>query len=338
MRSPHGSARQLALLADANPVCVRSCYCGRYGEAGACPGAEVSGILQPSDPDFGSRLGEVGGLDILATQARPQDPLLLPAFLPQVDGGAAVRGRPASTVVVTLARLREQLGVPLRKSRTLQERLNLDPGVRVGIFLTGPDPLLEDLWTRRSLWLDAFTQLRPDFVVGPTYSVWRDDYALEGLYSIRRSVYFFGLLQQRGLPSIVNVYWREQDDIAVWQRWLAQNPVEAIAMDLQCLGQTEVPTFLRELAELRSGLSRPVRLVVNGLTAGRRLDALIAVWPSVTVTSNLYVLAGSRRRRVPRRDGSFGRGRSDDPPGVLHGQEVAQIERWLSARLGHQAA
>lgn len=308
-----GPSAQLALFPDTNLVCARSCWCGRVGRAGACPGGDVPGLLQPSDPDFDVRLAETDGLDISNTRARPQPPLLLPAFLPQVDGSAVVSTTRRPVVVITLAALAKRCGVQLRNARPLRERLGLAPGVRVGVLLTGPDSLLEDLWARRSAWLDALAVLRPGFTIGPTFSVWTDDYALEGLYAIRRSVYFYGLLQDRGIQSVVSVYWRDHDDIARWHRWLRQNPVEAIAMDLQCVGTGGFPRFLRELGNLRDGVRRPLRLIVNGLLPGRRLAEVTKVWPDVTVTANLCVLAGSRHTRVQRFDGSHVRASTNTP-------------------------
>jgi hypothetical protein len=283
--------------------------CDQCLVAGRCPGGATASActddtFNPSQSDFDACLASTRGLDLATTLARPQIPIDLSTFIPQIDGNSICREVSRPWVAVTLGEWMKRSGSGRRLSGTMQERLHIDARSRVLFVLYANDNLLEqDLWPSRDQFLDNLGVWRPDAVAAPDFSVWQGDSWIERQWAMVRSLRFYEMLQDRGFAAIPHVAWGDHGQMDEWARWLNANKVQRIAMDLQCLQQTR-RRFLPELAAFRDALSPTPSLLVNGVTDELGLHALLGAWPEVSFTANVTVLAYKRRQIVPRRDGS----------------------------------
>jgi len=309
----------------ADNTCGDPCPCGFQRTAAQCPQAAQPDTLSGSDGDLGAALAEVGGLDLSRTILRSQPKLHLPDALLQVDGSAVCRGVHRSHVAVTLAVLRNKVGLRSRRRRPLTGVLNIPASTAAGILLFANDIALEDLWTHRGPWAGRLAELEPAFVVLPDFSLWAGDHALATRYNLVRSLRFVDLLQDRGLAVIPHFYWATAPDLVDIASWIDTNQPEIIAIDLQCKPRPD-RSFLLELAWLRQHLVRPPRLLVAGMDAGRGLDRVRSVWPDLTVTRN-YVPEVAKHVEVRNGpDGAPIRGTSDDSPPLLLARRIARLE------------
>lgn len=282
--------------------------CERCALARACPArrttrscldAPVDGLVDPLRDDFVDLLGELGGLDLMITRARPSEPVRLPAFVPQVDGTAVSRRIGAPWVLVNLGVLMRRAGFRQRRSQaTLRERLGIPDTSRIALALFGKDKLLEQqVWPHRKQLLETIRAWKPDLVIAPDFSVWRDDPWLTQRVSIVRSLRLYSDLQRGGVAAIPHVYWGNRKDTEDWAAWIRANPVSAIAVDLQCIG-LGLKEYARQLRVFRSLLPQPPHLFVNGVRPGRRMRLLQDVWPESSFSADLLRLAAKRRRLV----------------------------------------
>lgn len=283
--------------------------CDRCLVAGRCPGGATASActddtFNPSQSDFEACLASTRGLDLATTLARPQLPMDLPAFIPQIDGNSICREVSRPWVAVTLGEWMKRSGSGRRLSGTMHERLHVDARSQVLLVLYANDKVLEEyLWPSRCQFLDNLGVWRPDSVAAPDFSVWQGDPWIERQWAMVRSLRFYEMLQDRGFATIPHVAWGDEGQMDEWVRWLNANRVQRIAMDLQCLQQTR-RRFLPQLATFRDALNPRPSLLVNGVTDEPGLHALLGAWPNVSFTANVTVLAYKRRQIVPRRDGS----------------------------------
>jgi hypothetical protein len=322
---------QATLFGTASPHCRAACplpeICGTEPRDRGCRERLEPGLLDPRSPDFDARIAAVRGLDLTVTVARPTSLDPLPLFVPQVDGGSACSELDEPVLAVSYGVWAKRSGLRPRSQGSMRERLRIPRRTSLVLLLNAPDRILEaDVGTKLDRLLDALEIWRPDVIVAPDFSVWRDDPTVEQAYSIARSLRVFEALQTRGHVAIPHVYWYDARSMTAWTDWLATNPVPAISIDLQCIG-AEFPAFVRELQQFRARLLRHPRLLINGLGRGRRLREVINVWPEVSFTANLIPIASHGRIHVPCRDGSWRRITANATFARLHYEEVGSRRR-----------
>jgi hypothetical protein len=231
-------------------------------------------------------------------------------------------------VAVTIGVVMRRAGARSRDDRTLAERLGLPSGTQVGLLLFAHDRDLEDLWARASLWIPTIARWAPAFVTTADFSVWEDDHALATRYNLVRSIRQVSMLQAAGLPVVPHVFWADEADLADCARWIDDNEPEAIAMDLQCASRDHLDRFVPQLARLRHGISRPPRLLLNGLDIGTALASIARVWPEMTITRNYVPQAAKHIDARERLDGSIARMASDDTPSAILVRRIGLAEAW----------
>jgi hypothetical protein len=213
--------------------------------------------------------------------------------------------------------------------------LGIDARTRVLLVMFANDALLEgQIWPGRHQFAGSLGLWRPDAVAVPDFSVWLHDSWLERQFAIVRSLRFFELLQEHGITAVPHVFWGDPCQLQEWVSWIRTNPVEWIAMDVQCLQPALRPMYLAELREFREALGVAPRLLVGGTSDAQWMRSLRAVWPGAAFTANVSVLAHKRRYLLPHRDGSVARvvwGGAD--PADLLVREVERLEGILSEEL-----
>lgn len=337
MRRPWAGEDQLPLLAS-------TCRCyGRLGCGHDVPAAP--GRLSPVQPDFDTRILEVGGFDLDTVVAGPQRALELPGVIPAIDGTDACRGVFRPIVAVMLKDWPSARSMHSR-SDTPHEWLGIPRDVHVLLTMFGPDRDLERLWDDRSRFIRALDRFPPTTVVVPSFSTWDGDLWVEHRYQMKRSWEFIRLLQDHGHYAIPHLSWGGRIDAEDVADWLNDNDVDVVAFDGQCLGDT-VPRWLSELAWLRERLIRPPILMVAGIRSAHDLGDLFEIWPDTRVVYNGLRMAGSHRELRSGPGGAFRRVRhalasdndrpslwvpdsgGDPSPGSLYQRSLRALERAL---------
>ncbi len=318
--------------------CERCLFAPQF--AAGCPGAGTSdacteGTLNPGQDDFGERMTECGGLDLDLTRARPQALRPLPGFVPQVDGSPLGRGVKRPWVAVRLRDWRRATRGAEGQATDLHRVLNIHPDAKILLLLFANDRMLEEqLWPYRHAFLDDVERWKPDAVAGPDFSVWLTRSWIDRQYSMALSVRFFGLLQEREIPAIPNIYWGDNGQMDQWIRWLNTNPVSTIVMDLQCLRPSREAQFITELRDFQRQLDPPPHLLVAGRGTEGPIRNIGSIWQNASFTSNSWMVAHKRRSTHTRPDGSTTRVvvEKGDPARLLH-DEIERIEAIINEPL-----
>jgi hypothetical protein len=165
---------------------------------------------------------------------------------------------------------------------TLRETIGLRPDQKLVLLLFDTDEVLERLWREGSRLFPQIAAAGYDLVVCPSYSAWLPRPRPDHLYSAKRSLVAFAVLQRLGVPALPRVVWVIEHDVRRAATWVQGNPVvEAIALDLQTYAKNP-----REFAEQLEGLKlfdrltgRHLRYLINGPTAERPVADVFAVVP-----------------------------------------------------------
>ena len=326
---------------DESQLTLDATRCVCFGSLGCAHGIHSSpGRLSPQQPDFGTRLLEVGGFDLSTVVARPQRRLALPPVLPVVDGSPVSRGVYRPVVVAPLDAVRRSIPAAM----ALSTQLGLPAAVETLVSLFARDRELEVLWTRRGSFVSLLAALRPSAVLVPSYSTWSGDPWTEHRYAMKRSFEFLRILQDQGLVAIPHLAWGRRVDAEDLADWLNRNIPDIVAVDAQCLGPLFNP-WLRELVWLRKQLDRPPVLLVGGVQPGLRLRGIAQVWPEASFVYNGLRLAASHQEMRFGSDGRAHRVRhappatpdrphlplglavDEQPPAVLYRRSIREFER-----------
>jgi hypothetical protein len=279
-------ATQLALpvAAGCNP-CPFPDACGEARTAYGCGPRTADGVLHHDQPDFMARVREINGFDLGLTIAQPQVAFPETDYLPQVDTWTSSPASRQDVVATTLERWRKRGGWRVRSNETMASRLRLGPDATLILLMFGTDATLEAVWADRARFLEGLSILRPDLVVGPAFSVYPGRPAVDQLYAQTRSLRMFGMLQDHGVEAVPCIDWGRPRDRDAWAKWLSDNPVRTIGVDLQCHG-ANLRSYIAELAKFRSLLVQYPTLLVNGLAQQDRFADLLEVWPETVFSSD----------------------------------------------------
>jgi hypothetical protein len=239
--------------------------------------------LHPRLPWTPRFLDAVNGPDYSTVQAQAVTVSELPRFLPQLRARADNGGRLDEPVYAVRAWevLRER-GV--RAADELRSLTGLRPDQQLILLLFDRDALLEQLWQDGVRIIPALARAGYDVIVAPSYSAWTPRPRPEFMYSAKRSLEVFGLLQAHGANVIPRLVWVIPHDVIRAARWVLANPaVTWIALDLTTYRDE------RDFEQQVEGLAR-----FDALT-GRRLRYLINGPGTVERCAELYLAAHERR-------------------------------------------
>lgn len=215
---------------------------------------------------------EVGGL-AFDTQVN-SGVYVLPSFIPAFDYGSrhlqGLNKKHYPAVALTLADILKGYGVK-KKAGSLHELeikfqygLRLQPafkGREVILFLTGPDTLIEHVWSHREAtkFFKAVKSMGINTIVGFNFSVIEGECPWSHALAQKKSLYACKLAEEAGLKSIPHVYAINDFHIRKYIEWFKQNPnVKYFAVNAQLQGtghdiQTvikSVTTILNEVPHL----------------------------------------------------------------------------------------
>jgi hypothetical protein len=131
----------------------------------------------------------------------------------------------------------------------MREMTGLWSDQRLALMLYGKDLHLERIWPRRHRVVAEIAECGYDFVAPPSYSALINHPPSEALRNLKRSLHFFELLQEAGVPTAPRLAWLSKHDARRAAQWCEENPaVELLTLDLAIKHE---PEWRRQLALLR---------------------------------------------------------------------------------------
>lgn len=301
------------------PTCPGYEYCGESGTSHACPveygpaGTEAHKILHPSRPDLGVRLADCMGLDFNVV-SRPGDLPELPRYIPCVSPRGFIRGALSfPAVAVPLKEVVSPRAQSTQRGWNLRHRLGITPETKLILIGFGKDQLLESIWARRYSTTREIGTMHLDLVTAFGFSVYEDDTRLEHMYSMKRSLVTYQLLQSHDVPAVPHICWFNRIDLDRWCEWLDNNPsVSMVAIDLQsCDRSCDWDFALTGLEYLRANAPSALSYLFYGVAHPIRIAALVELIPRLHLSSQYPLMMAVQGHETEYVDGDRVKRRSD---------------------------
>lgn len=254
-------------------------------------------VLHPDRRDLDHYLAEVrapgfGDVEARTDIALPGFPLTIPRVYPLVSLRGHLDG-PFYAIGVDKAIIERRFVLPADE---LRETLDIWGNQKLALMLYGKDPHMEELWRRRHELVPAIAEAGYDFVAPPSFSARSNHPPPEYLYNLKRSLIYYELLQEHGVPTAPRLAWLTEHDVdraAAW--WNAQPGLGVITLDLAI---KHAPEWSRQIALLQRFdrlTGRRLTYLIHGPAAPRRLvDLFSLLGPRLRLT-------GTRAIARPRR-------------------------------------
>jgi len=234
---------QLSLELPPGPYC-EGCLlagpCGRMGTADACqplfgdPRYGGLNVMHPDRHDLAAYFAEVRGPGFEDVCVKP-DPAVpeFPLRTPRVYPLASLRGHlPGGFYAIGADKAIIEPGL-VRGADELREILDIWGNQKLALMLFGKDPHMEDLWRRRHQLVPELAAADYDFVAPPSFSARSNHPPPEYVFNAKRSLIFFEMLQEHGVPSAPRLAWLCDHDVRRAARWCnAQESLRLVALDL----------------------------------------------------------------------------------------------------------
>lgn len=284
--------------------CSQSLHRVAAGHSSRCSRCASNPLLRM---EVRSKIMEVlGGLDLTWPRpiAHPQIPAL-PNHLPVLVQAYA---DPIELPWVALhgGRLFGVTGRQLtpKHFRPLREVYRLSPTTKVAIEFYVDDRVLEGLWSNRQLVLRQLKLLDADLVLSPNFSCWFDDMRFTQLVQIRKSMAYYCMLAEAGVPAVPDIgFSLFEPDGRLWAEWVNSQP-GLKAVSLFCGGKKVHASrrafreTLEDIALFHQAVRPDVTFVLGGVHAPERLVAYRSAAPDrrlVICNGMAYSLAQRRR-------------------------------------------
>lgn|GEM_PF-2572320 len=290
-------------------------YCGGCALRGPCGQADTSracqpnfgnprygglNVLHPARHDIARYFAEVRGPEFDDVRVKlgdriPDLPLTMPRLYPLNSLRGLLEG-PFYAIGADKAIFERRV---VLRADDLREVVDIWGNQGLALMLYGEDPHMEELWRRRHDLIPEIAAAEYDFVSPPSFSARINHPPSEYLFNVKRSLIFFELLQEHGVPSAPRLAFLSEHDVhraAVWCN--SQEALELITMDLAIKVHREWPRQL-ELLRLFDGLTgKRLTYFIHGPAAPARMLTLFSVLGSRAR------LTGTRAITKPRRSPS----------------------------------
>ena len=285
---------QLSLELPPGPYC-EGCLlagpCGRMGTADACqplfgnPRYGGLNVMHPDRHDLAAYFAEVRGpgfedVCVKPDPAVPEFPLRTPRIYPL----ASLRGHlPGGFYAIGADKAIIEPGL-VRGADELREVLDIWGNQKLALMLFGKDPHMEELWRRRHQLVPEIAAADYDFVAPPSFSARSNHPPPEYVLNAKRSLIFFEMLQEHGVPSAPRLAWLCDHDVRRVARWCnSQKNLWIVTLDLAIKSH---PEWRRQLDLLR---------LFDQIT-DNRLTFLIHGPQALSRLTGLFTILGSRLR------------------------------------------
>lgn len=178
----------------------------------------------------------------------------------------------------------------------LREAVDIWGNQGLALMLYGKDTHMEELWRRRHSLVPDIAAAEYDFVSPPSFSARINHPPPEYLFNAKRSLIFFEMLQEHGVPSAPRLAFLSEHDVrrgAVWCN--SQEALDLITLDLAIKDHREWSRQLVLLHRFDALTGKRLTYLIHGPAAPSRVSAIFAV-----LGSRLR-LTGTRAISMPRR-------------------------------------
>lgn len=263
--------------------CPASTVCPYKDRARACqdlfgePRYGGVNVVHPSRHDFVAQFAEVGGAAFEPIKAMPVELPTFPRFTPRLYPRRELEGELRGKFYAigadeAIIGRRQVLGTD-----EMREMMGLWSDQGLALMLFGKDKHLEEIWPRRHKIVEEIAECDYDFVGPPSYSALINHPPSEALRNLKRSLHFFALLQEAGVPTAPRLAWLSKADVHRAARWCENNPaVELIALDLAIKHQAEWRRQVQLLRYFDEATGRRLRYLIHGPSAEGRLVELFS--------------------------------------------------------------
>lgn len=160
----------------------------------------------------------------------------------------------------------------------LREIVDIWGNQRLALMLYGKDPHMEELWRRRRRLVPEIAEAEYDFVSPPSFSARINHPPPEYLFNVKRSLIFFELLQEHGVPSAPRLAFLSEHDVRRGAAWCnSQEALDLITLDLAIKDHGEWPRQLALLRLFDALTGERLTYLVHGPAAPSRVLAIFAV-------------------------------------------------------------
>ncbi|WP_456712328.1 hypothetical protein [Bradyrhizobium sp. USDA 4353] len=243
-----------------------------------------------TNPDYASRVHEVGGFKL----ELPQAPLLsapaLPLVVPEIfHGSKRTRHFAPEVASVSLYGMFDRKeGLPKYRTRAeLGDNFKIAADTRLLLTAIQRDRPLERWWElgkdRRRTIIKASGDLGIVMATTPNYSLFVDRPRWDDLHAIKRIAIAHGEFLEAGMPAALHVNGRTDQDFERWAEFILAHP-EVTHLSFEFTTGTGRPTRRRQHAAWLCGVAktvgRPLHLLVRG--GSDLLPELCAAFAGVT--------------------------------------------------------
>lgn len=241
-------------------------------------------VLFDDAPDLDQWLAEVRHVSFDDVVPQHTTKFDLPSYIPTIKHGSKklLEGVPSDFVAININDLISPK--ELHITENLWSRYGASKEMKFVLFGYGEDDLLERVWRQREKIVEHIAQLGFSLVVPPNYSIWLDQPHAERLINIKRSLIFMEELQNKGIPSIPNLYWSGRRDLERWSKWIKTNAVKNIAINLQThRNNKEWTQAISDLRYFSKLISPDVHILITGPSVESRISDVKKIFLHITL-------------------------------------------------------
>jgi hypothetical protein len=256
-------------------------------------------VLHPDRHDLAAYFAEVRGPSFEDVCVKP-DPAVpeFPLRTPRVYPLASLRGHlDGDFYAIGADKAIIEPGLVLGADE-LREVLDIWGNQKLALMLFGKDPHMEELWRRRRQLVPEIAAADYDFVAPPSFSARSNHPPPEYVFNAKRSLIFFEMLQEHGVPTAPRLAWLRDHDVRRAARWCnAQESLRLVTLDLAIKYH---PEWRRQLDLLRlfdQITDRRLAFLIHGPQALSRLTGLFDILgPRLRLTGTRAI---ARHHRSP---------------------------------------
>lgn len=282
------SPAQLAMDVGVGPYCAGCALRGPCGQADtprACqpifgnPRYGGLNVLHPARHDTARYFAEVHGPEFDDVRVKPGDrvpdlPLTMPRLYPLSSLRGLLEG-PFYAIGADKAIFARKV---MLRADDLRDVVDIWGNQGLALMLYGEDPHMEELWRRRHDLIPEIAAAEYDFVSPPSFSARINQPPPEYLFNIKRSLIFFELLQEHGVPSAPRLAFLSEHDVRRVAAWCDhQEALDLITMDLAIKVHGEWRRQLELLRLFDALTGKRLTYLIHGPAAPARVLAVFAV-------------------------------------------------------------
>lgn len=261
----------------------------------------------PNNPDFATRVKEIGGFGSHRIGPMQQRDVRLPVYVPLVHHGysrqSRLHGEAVAICPYNFLKLKNGCYVSKVKDQvSLRQKFGIANGAKLILCGTAKDKPIEKYWAyrRRDKTMDLIAAINPDLYIAPNFSMFLDVPRPDNLFNIKRQLLCLSELSAAGVSVVPHISATMPHDWNNWKSFLTEHiDIQHIAFNFQT-GYTKLHEggkALTRLIRLQQDLGRDLSLLMIG---GSQFvsDAMMHFARLTVIDSTPFMKSYMRRRLV----------------------------------------